>query len=247
MIVLINLFKALFKNLGKVLFSIIKSFTLNLGKGVKIEFPVDFRGNGKAIIGDFCCFGKNSFLDISGFLKLGNGSRIHRKAYLIIEKGAILKTGVNFQLEWDCMMKVQNKEWNIGNNVSISSNCLIYSREKGVEGKLVIGNNSNISNNTIIDVSGDIIIGDNVAIANECNIFTHNHDYRNKDLPSWKGGLIIKGVQIEDGAWIGAKSVILPGVTIGKRAVVAAGSIVTKNVPPNTVFGGNPAKLIKTI
>jgi acetyltransferase-like isoleucine patch superfamily enzyme len=247
MIILVNLLRSLIKNFGKLLFSIIKSFSFKMGKGVKIEYPLNLRGNGKVEIGDNCTLGKNSFLSISGNLVLGKNSHIHKNSFFLIEKGSSLVTGVNFHLEPYCMFRVNTSKWLIGDNVSISANSLIYSREKEVEGRLVIGDNSNISNSTIIDVSGDVFIGSNVAIANECNIFTHNHDYKNNAVAAWKGDLIIGSVCIEDGAWIGAKSIILPGVTIGRKAVIAAGSVVTKNVPSSTVFGGNPAKLIKKI
>ena len=58
---------------------------------------------------------------------------------------------------------------------------------------------------------------------------------------------VVKPIVIEDDVWIGCRAIALPGVIIGKNSVVAAGSVVTKNVPPNTMVGGNPAKLIKNI
>ena len=66
-------------------------------------------------------------------------------------------------------------------------------------------------------------------------------------MPAWKGGLVSHPVTVEDGAWVGSGVTILPGVTIGKRAVVAAGSLITKSVESNTIVGGIPAKLIKRI
>ncbi len=59
-------------------------------------------------------------------------------------------------------------------------------------------------------------------------------------------GVIRKGVKIENGVWIGARAVILDGVTVGNNSIVAAGSIVNKDVPPYSIVGGVPAKLIKT-
>ena len=238
---------SLLKNGIKYIYSLYLLSRFNFGKGFKFDFPLDIRGKGRAEIGNNCRLGKHSFLTVKGRLKLGDLSHIHRDAYLIIENTAEFITGINFQLEPNCMIRVHGSSWEIGDNVSISSNCLIYSREKGVEGILKIGDNSNISNNTILDLSNDVIIGNSVAIANNCFIFSHNHDYTNKDVPSWKGGLILKPVKIEDGCWIGANSKILPGVTIGRRSVVAAGSVVTKNVPENTIVAGNPAKILKSI
>ncbi|REE27447.1 succinyltransferase-like protein [Winogradskyella pacifica] len=239
--------KSLFKNIFRSPYALLKLRKATFGTGFSVAFPLDIRGGGQAKFGDFCTIGKNAFVNFSGNVQLGDRSYLHQNSYLIVEKNAMFTAGANFHLEPYCMVRVHNSKWEIGDGVSISSYCQLYSREKGVEGKLIIGTSSNISNNTILDLSGDICIGENVAIANNCFIFTHNHDYTDKNLPSWKGGLHIEPVLIKDGCWIGANTKILPGVTIGERAVVAAGSVVTKSVPPNTIFGGNPAKLIKTI
>jgi acetyltransferase-like isoleucine patch superfamily enzyme len=239
--------KSIFRNIIRSPYALFKFRKVKFGKGFSVAFPLDVRGEGKAKLGDFCTLGKNAFINFSGSLQLGDRSHLHQNSYLIIEKNAAFVAGSNFHLEPHCMVRVHKSKWKIGDGVSISSHCQLYSREKGVEGCLSIGNKSNISNNTILDLSGDIIIGENVAIANNCFIFTHNHDYTDKSLPSWKGGLHIESVIIKNGCWIGANTKILPGVTIGERAVVAAGSIVTKDVPANTIYGGNPAKLIKSI
>ena len=90
-----------------------------------------------------------------------------------------------------------------------------------------------------------IIIGENVAIGPRVSFETVNHSlsYIDGDGRSTFTCPII----VEDEAWIGAGSIVTQGVTIGKGAVVAAGSVVTKNIPPFCLFGGVPAKLIKTI
>jgi acetyltransferase-like isoleucine patch superfamily enzyme len=141
---------------------------------------------------------------------------------------------------------VQN-DWLIGNNVKIETHCAVFARESEKSGKLVIGNNSNIGDHTIIDLVDDLTIGNDVAIGPNCTLYTHDHIYDDINLPAWKGGIISKPIIIEDGAWVGSSVTILPGITIGKRAVVAAGSIVTKNVETNCIYGGNPAKLIREI
>jgi acetyltransferase-like isoleucine patch superfamily enzyme len=89
---------------------------------------------------------------------------------------------------------------------------------------------------------GGITIEDDVQIAPRVNITSENHPLD----PSSRRSLDLKAVVIKRNAWIGAGATILPGVTIGENAVVAAGAVVNKDVPANTVVGGVPAKIIKT-
>lgn len=90
---------------------------------------------------------------------------------------------------------------------------------------------------------GGITIEDNVQIGPRVNLISENHPLE----PSQRKSLDLKLIVIKRNAWIGAGATILPGVTIGENAVVAAGAVVNKDVPPNTVVGGIPAKVIKTI
>ena len=87
--------------------------------------------------------------------------------------------------------------------------------------------------------SGGVKIGDNVDIAQDDNIWTEQHDYNSPTYAS-----VCKPVIIEDYVWIASRATILPGVTIGKGAVVASGAVVTKDVPPLAIVAGVPAKII---
>lgn len=103
-----------------------------------------------------------------------------------------------------------------------------------------IGSNSVINQDTLLDGrGGKLIIGDNVDIAQETNIWTLEHD-PNSDAHETKGGNVV----IENYVWIASRVTILPGIKIGAGAVVATGSVVTKDVPPMTIVGGVPAKRI---
>lgn len=90
---------------------------------------------------------------------------------------------------------------------------------------------------------GGIMIEDHVFIGPNVNVITENH----AENPELRHNVYGKPILIKRNAWIGATAVILPGVTIGENAIVAAGSIVTKDVPDNTIVGGNPAKIIREI
>ena len=86
---------------------------------------------------------------------------------------------------------------------------------------------------------GGLILGNNVDIAQEVNIWSEQHDYNN---PSFKA--IKKSVFIDDYVWIASRATILPGVHVGRGAVVACGAIVSKDVPPLAIVGGVPAHII---
>lgn len=90
---------------------------------------------------------------------------------------------------------------------------------------------------------GGITLEDDVLIGPKVNLITENHPLD----PAIRRGMVCKPIYIKQNAWLGAGVTVLPGVTIGRNAVVAAGAVVTKDVPDNTVAGGVPAKIIRYI
>lgn len=123
----------------------------------------------------------------------------------------------------------------VGNNVSFLRNVHFYSPNT-----IYIGNNVVINSHTLLDGrGGKLIIGNNVDIARETNIWTLEHD-PNDDFHATTGGDVV----IEDNVWISSRATILPNVIIGNGAVIAAGAVVTKNVPSMAIVGGVPAKII---
>lgn len=115
-------------------------------------------------------------------------------------------------------------------------------------GRIIIGNNTGISNTTIVAQS-EVSIGDNVRIGGSVKIYDtdfHSIDFENR-MQAKDPDIKTKKVEIQDGVFIGAHSIILKGVTIGKFSVIGAGSVVTKNIPENEVWAGNPAVFIKKI
>lgn len=112
---------------------------------------------------------------------------------------------------------------------------------------LSIGTNTYINHDVYFELAAPIKIGKNVAIAMFNKFITSTHDLANGDESKRVRGYVCKPITVEDGVWIGANCTILPGVTIGHGAVICAGSIITKDIPPNTLYGGVPAKFIKTL
>lgn len=112
-------------------------------------------------------------------------------------------------------------------------------------GDVIIGNHTRIGlHNTII---GPVTIGSHVNLAQGITITALNHNFDDSEKRIDQQGISTKEVVLEDDIWVGANAVILPGVTIGKHAVVAAGAIVTKDVPPHSLVAGVPAKVIRQI
>lgn len=142
----------------------------------------------------------------------------------------------------------------IGENVNIGSYCRITVSTEfgGIKCKsknkirIKIGNNVDIGNNTFISANNNIEIGNHVIMAPYVFITDHDHGFMDisKNLheqPLTEGGY----VKIEDNVFLGVKSTILKNVTIGEHSVVAANSVVTKNIPRFCLAAGNPARIIK--
>lgn len=110
---------------------------------------------------------------------------------------------------------------------------------------LRIGNGSGIGANS--NIPSSVTIGENVMMGQECLIFTQNHKYSSLDISMCRQGMQeARPVVIGNDVWIGARVIILPGVHIGNGAIIGAGSVVTKSVPPYEIWGGNPAHYLKS-
>lgn len=110
---------------------------------------------------------------------------------------------------------------------------------------LIVGDNSNIGPFSYIGCSGLITIGSNVMISPRVSIYAENHNFERTDIPMKDQGVTRKDVIIEDDCWIAANSVVLAGVTIGKGTIIAAGSVVTTDIPSYSIAAGVPARVIK--
>lgn len=112
-------------------------------------------------------------------------------------------------------------------------------------GSISIGSECSINPYTVLYGHGGLTIGNNVLIAAHTVIVPSNHIFSRVDIPISQQGERSNGIVISDDVWIGAGCRILDGVTIGRGAVIAAGSVVNRSVPAYEVHGGVPAKFLK--
>ena len=130
-------------------------------------------------------------------------------------------------------------------DLEIGDNVKIWSTHRQTQvsgsGRIRIGNGAFINAGTVVYSELAITIGDDVALSNEVYVMdTSSHGMEGR-LP------LPKPVVIGQGTWVGARGMVLPGVTIGSRVVVAAGSVVTRDVPDDVLVAGNPARVIRPL
>ncbi len=181
---------------------------------------------------------------------LHKGLIIFKPAMIDISKKAIIdvEKGFQFNKEWHFSRIIKNKTvgslfvsnnglFKCGKNVVFRSGCRASVNEGS---ELVIGENCLINSNTRIEAFTKISIGDNTIISEEVFIRDSNN-HRVKQ----SGYKMSEPITIGKNVWIGMRAIILPGVTIGDGSIIAAGAVVTKDVPSRTLVGGCPAKVIK--
>ena len=128
-------------------------------------------------------------------------------------------------------------------NIRIGENCLIQDRvyfRAGLDGHIRLGDGAAVNSYVQMYGHGGIDIGDNAQVGPNTVITTTGHDYLSTDLES-----NYAGIKIGNRAWIGANCTVLPGVTIGDNAVIGAGAVVAKDIPPDCVALGVPARVIR--
>ena len=153
------------------------------------------------------------------FHKMGKGSKIRRRTRIDV---------------------MPFNKFELGQNSTIED----FSTINNGVGDVLIGNNTLIGMSNVI--IGPVRIGDNTIIAQNVVISGLNHEYNDVSVPIAKQPVSTNKIVIEDDCWIAANVVITAGITVGKHCVIAAGSVVTKTIPPFSVAAGNPAKIIKT-
>jgi acetyltransferase-like isoleucine patch superfamily enzyme len=160
------------------------------------------------------------------------------------------------QLQWQAAL-MQQYPIELGQNCFISRKAHLFpdSLKMGNESfiaaeaivrntQLVMGDHCSVNSYAVI--VGQVTMGSGVRIASHASIYGFNHGYSQIDLPIYLQPCTSKGILIGDDVWIGANAVILDGVTIGSHSIIAAGAIVTKDVPEYAIVGGNPARLLQS-
>lgn len=178
----------------------------------------------------------------SGWVLVGKGASIRYARHLSAGRDFIVED----YAEVNCMTY---RGIIVGDRVTIGKHAIV--RPTNIYGSAIgeglkIGNNSSIGPYSYIGCSGYIEIGDNVMMSPRVSIYSENHLFDDPDLTIKEQGVKREFVKIEDDCWIAANTVILSGVTIGRGSVIAAGSVVNKDVPPYSIVGGVPAKVIKS-
>lgn len=147
---------------------------------------------------------------------------------------------------------VRGKKYiDFGSNLTTGRYCRIEVNGIHSEKKLIFGENVNIGDYVSIRCANRISIGNNVLMGSRVLIIDNTHgkytgeNQDNPNTPPNQRELVTKSIKIEDNVWIGENSIIQMGVTVGYGSVIAANSVVTKDVPPKTIVGGVPAKRIK--
>ena len=183
------------------------------------------------------------------FSKIGKNNKFLGVIRIDKDKNTNLELGSDSQVQQQVRLRVYNKEF-IDKEIGIYLSDKVVLREECHlhvnRAKLIVGENTEIGlKNFISAVNEDIRIGNNVLLGPDVSVFSYNHSFENKKIPIKSQNLECSEVFIGDDVWSGAKAIILPGVKIGRDAVVGAGAVVTKDVPAYCIVGGVPANIIK--
>lgn len=156
-----------------------------------------------------------------------------------------------YGIDFDVLLKGGNVFFQSTKNaISISSKSTFGKNTRvtaGGKGKINIGKSVLVDDSTFIMAQEKIEIGENTSIASFCFITDFNHKYENLNISVLYQGYEADSVSIGRNVWIGTHVIVLPGVKIGDGAVIGAGSVVTHDVPENSIAVGNPARVIKKI
>jgi acetyltransferase-like isoleucine patch superfamily enzyme len=212
-----------------------------------VHYTLQLVGRGVPVLGRLIRIDRNVIINCArqGVVDIAEECRIESEVTIITSNTGSLLMMAGASIGPRSLLMVSSK-WILYPRSKIASHCQIFSREPvPAPGKLCIGEGSSIGDHSLVDLSGDLLIGRNVSIGPYSIIYTHDHCYDEGVEAAWKSPVKISNVVVEDGAWIGTRVTILPGVRIGKMAVVAAGAVVTQDIPDHAIYAGIPAKPLR--
>ena len=151
-------------------------------------------------------------------------------------------------IDSDCYIDALSKEGvTFGDTVALGMKTVIIctSSIESIGKGLKVGNHSSLGTHGFYGCAGGISIGDNVLIGNYVSMHSENHNFEDPNLTIREQGVSHKGITIGNDCWIGSKVTILDGAQVGDGCIIAAGAVVRGNIPPYSVVGGIPARLLK--
>jgi acetyltransferase-like isoleucine patch superfamily enzyme len=180
-------------------------------------------------------------LRMDGLAAIENGVRLRFASYIRLGRRSYLDQGVYIHA---CPSGVT-----IGDDTLVMHGSIlhVYNFRDLPHAGITIGSHSLIGEYNVIRGQGGVTIGDRVYTSPLVQIVAVDHVFDDPQRPFVEQGITAQGIVIEDDVWIGSGAVITDGVRIGRGAVVAGGAVVTSDVPPHTVVGGVPARVIRTI
>lgn len=180
-------------------------------------------------------------LKMDGMAAIENNVRLRFADHIHLHHGAYIDQGAYLHA---CPNGIE-----IGQNSIIMHGAVlhVYNFRQLPNAGIKIGRDSLIGEYTVIRGQGGVQVGDRVYTSPFTQIIAVNHVFDDPNIPFVDQGIIAQGIVIEDDVWLGASAIITDGVRVGKGSVVAAGAVVTQDVPPHTVVAGVPARPIKSI
>lgn len=175
--------------------------------------------------------------------------RLLDRLYVLGVRGAFATWGANSRIGRGARLVAPHLIC-VGRNVRVGEQAWLNAKDDRCDGAptLTIGDGSYIGRGVQINAWQSVRIGSNVLVADRVFISDADHNFRDPATPiRLQGDAFVGPVVLENGCWIGIGAVILPGVSIGRNSVVAANAVVTRSVPPCSVVGGIPARVIATI
>ena len=210
----------------------------------------EFELDAKIPIGYLCAFfWSKAWMCLWGMVKLHRFIRVFIHYSSTIKCPSYIQTSHNLSIDRKCYIDALSINGIVfGSNVSIGKHTTIECTGslKALGDGLKVGNRVGLGTHGFFGCAGGVEIGDDTIFGNFVSLHSENHNYHDKNIPIRLQGVTRKGIKIGKDCWIGSKATILDGSIIGDGCIVAAGAVVRGVIPPYSIVGGVPAKIIKS-